>query len=97
MSKSKNLTLMTKKIQKAYKNPKLSSKKFPEWFRHKTSEPIGFHDNVVVIQHKQMFFPPKKLVLNWLLGGLIHFDGTHWHIGTSLVDHTGFNGDYVRS
>ena len=46
----------------------------------------------------------KNLVPNWLEGGLIHsnvfstfwvyseFIETYWHIGTSLVDHTGFNG-----
>ena len=44
------------KIQKAYKNPKLAFKtKFLEWFGHKTSEPIGFHDNIVIIQRKLFF------------------------------------------
>ena len=49
------------------KNPKslqksktVLQKKFPEWFGHKTSDLIGFHDNDVIIQHKMMF--SKK---NW--------------------------------
>ena len=57
--KSKNQIFGDEKIQKAYKNPKLASKtKFLEWFGHKTSEPIGFHDNIVIIQRKLLF--PKK-------------------------------------
>ena len=49
----------------------------------------------------------KKIVSNWLLGRLIHpdvlltfwvhpeFVRTHWHIGTSLLDQTDFNGGLV--
>ena len=79
-------TFDDEKIQNAYKNQKLSTKKIPEWFGLKPIEPIGFHDNVVVIQRKDC------LVWNWLLCGLIHPDvfvifwvqsksfWTHWHI-----------------
>ena len=54
-----------------------------------------------------MFPTTTKMVPNWLSGDLIQpdlflifwvyyeFIGTHWHIGTSLVDHTGFNGVLV--
>ena len=56
MPKSKNQIFNDEKTPKAYKNPKLSSNKtFPEWFGHETSEPIGFHDNVVIIQRKLIF------------------------------------------
>ena len=33
----------------------LWKKKNPEWFSHKTSEPLGCHDTVVIIQRKLMF------------------------------------------
>ena len=30
-------------------------KNFFVWFGHKTREPFGFHEHVVIIQHKLMF------------------------------------------
>ena len=49
-----------KKSKKPTQIQNCPPKKIPEWFGPKTSEPIGFHDNVVIIQRKLMF--PKK---NW--------------------------------
>ena len=48
--------LCWQKIPKSLeKSRSLHKKKFPEWFGHKTIGPIGFHDNVVIIQCKLMF------------------------------------------
>ena len=55
MSKSKNQIFDDENNQKSYKNQKLHIQNFFEWFGHKTSEPIGFHDNIVVIQRKLLF------------------------------------------
>ena len=43
------------KTYKAYKSQKWFSKKNPACFGHKTTEPTGFHDNVVIVKYKQMF------------------------------------------
>ena len=59
MPKSKNQTFDDEKLKKANQNHKLPSKFFlVEWFGHKASEPIGFYDNILIIQRKLLF--PKK-------------------------------------
>ena len=56
-AKSKNQIFNNEKIQKAYKNQKLSSpQKNYKCFGHKTSEPIGFHDNDVIITRIFFYF-----------------------------------------
>ena len=47
-----------KKSKKPTKIKNCPLEKNSEWFGHKTGEPTGFHDNVVIIQRKLMF--PKK-------------------------------------
>ena len=51
MPKFKNQILDDEKIQKAYKNPKLSSKYFLSDLG-KTGQPIGVDDSVMIIQRK---------------------------------------------
>ena len=91
-----------KKSKKPKKNSNCPRKKIPVWLGHKTSELIGFHGNVVIIQYKQMFKNElgSKLTLRrsvtcdvfstfWVYSEYI---GTHWHIRTSSEDYMGFNG-----
>ena len=58
--KSKNHIFVHKKSKKATNIQNCHLEKIPEWFGHKTGEPTGFHDNVVIIQCKLMF--PKKVL-----------------------------------
>ena len=46
-------------IQKPEKFQNCPQKLFPQWFGRKISEPIDFHDNVVIIQHKLIMFSKK--------------------------------------
>ena len=67
MPKSKNPIFVDEKIQKAYKNLKLSSKNIPEWFGYKTGEPTDFHEKVVIIQ-RNLMFPKKSWFQTYLKG-----------------------------
>ena len=83
------------KIRKPVKFQNCPKKLSPQWFGHKISEPIDFHDNVVIIQHKLMIFSKKKLgselTLRWsdtpwcifdiLSSFWVHWDTlVHWPI-----------------
>ena len=58
--KSINHIFDDEKIQKVYEKPKLPSKtNFLSDLVLKTSERLGFHDNIAIIQRKLQF--PKKL------------------------------------
>ena len=48
------------------KNPKIVlQQNFTGWFGHKESEPIGVHDNFVIIQRKLMFKKRIGSTLTW--------------------------------
>ena len=106
MPKSKNKILDDDKIQKAYKNPKLSAKFFF------VSDLVIKQVNLLVFMtmlwllSENWCFQKKfssELTLRWsdtpdvfsTFWDHSEFIGTHWHIATSLVHHTGFNGGLV--
>ena len=97
---------MVKKSKTPKKSKIVLKKKFTEWFGHKKVNLLVFMKMLWLLSANRCF-QQQKMVPNWLSGDLIQpdlflifwvyyeFIGTHWHVGTSLVDHTGFNGVLV--